>query len=193
MRWLYPKIPAARLLIMAKSALLGLVLAVVFGAAHDQISYAISPEYFTRLKFRQFAWADVGLPPRAFASVVGALAAGSVGLVSGWLLSRAGLAELAAHDRRVGTWQAFGLVAALAPVGGLIGWGLGVLTGRGDLSAWADWQRTLGLEDLPGFVVVAFLHAGGYIGALVGLVWAFVIVRRRLARFRSQLESSQIK
>ena len=35
-------------------AAVGSVLAGVYGIFHDQVTYAISPEYFTKLKFDQF-------------------------------------------------------------------------------------------------------------------------------------------
>jgi hypothetical protein len=63
MNLLYPRFPANRLPAMTRIALLGAVVAGGYGAAHDQASYAISPEYFTKLKFRQFAYADFGWPP----------------------------------------------------------------------------------------------------------------------------------
>jgi hypothetical protein len=184
MRWLFPRFPLARLPVMVRTALLGAVIAAGYGAAHDQLSYAISPEYFTRFKFRQFAWANVGWPPRLYASEVGVLATWWVGLVAGWLLARAGLAELPAGERWGKTWRAFGIVFVPAVVGGLIGWGSGVAVAGGDLSGWGEWQRTLELADLPAFVVVAHLHAGGYLGALAGLVLAVVYVRRSLSRSR---------
>lgn len=180
MRWLFPRFPVARLPAMLGVAALGAACAAVYGAVHDQLSFALSPEYFTKLKFRQFAWADCDLPPRAFASEVGALATWWVGLIAGWFLARAGLVELPAGARQKHTLRAFGIVAVAAPLGGLIGWALGAHAAGGDLSGWDDWQQALDLEDLPAFVVVAYLHAGGYIGALVGLVLALVSVRRAL-------------
>lgn len=180
MRWLFPKFSLARLPAMLCLAALGAACAATYGAIHDQISFALSPEYFTKLKFRQFAWADCDLPPRAFASEVGALATWWVGLIAGWFLARSGLAEMPAGARRRHALRAFGIVAVAAPLGGFIGWALGAHATNGDLSAWSDWQEVLELEDLSGFVVVAHLHAGGYIGALVGLVLAVVYVRRAL-------------
>jgi hypothetical protein len=79
MNLLYPKFPANRLPFMVRIALLGGVVAGSNGAVHDQVSYAISPEYFTKLKFKQFSWADFGWPPRLFAGEVGFLATWWVG------------------------------------------------------------------------------------------------------------------
>jgi hypothetical protein len=182
MNWLYPHFPPGRWPAIIRIALAGSAVAAGYGAVHDQVSYAISPEYFTRMKFRQFAWADFGWPPRLFASEIGALATWWVGLIGGWLLARFGLAELSMHERRRHTARAFGLVFATAIVGGLIGAVVGMVEARGDLAGWEDWRQMLDLQDLPGFVVVARLHAGGYIGALAGVVLGFVYARQQRTR-----------
>lgn len=187
MNLLYPRFPAKHLPAMLRVALLGAALAGGYGALHDQISYAVSPEYFTKLKFRQFSYADFGCPPRLFASEVGFLGTWWVGLLAGWFLSRGGLVELPPAERRRCTVRALGLVLLAAAVGGLLGSGWGVAATRADLSAWHDW-RELGVEDLRAFVIVAHLHTGGYVGALVGLILALVTVWRRLGRARRVLE-----
>ena len=51
----------ARLLLV----FVGAVLAGCYGALHDQISYTISPEYFTKVKFEQFRYADFGCGNRS--------------------------------------------------------------------------------------------------------------------------------
>jgi hypothetical protein len=174
-----------RLPAMARIAFVGAVIAGCYGALHDQISYAISPEYFTQLKFRQFDYADFGWTPRIFASEVGFLGSWWVGLFAGWFLARAGLAELPATTRRSCTIESFAILLAMTAVAGLVGAVLGlVVTQRGDLGAWDHWRRGLDLEDLRAFVIVAYLHAAGYLGALAGLVLAIVWVRRSLARSR---------
>jgi hypothetical protein len=178
MRWLYPRFPPGRFAVVVRIALLGMGLAAAYGAVHDQVSFTISPEYFTKMKFHQFAWADVGLPPRLYASEIGALATWWVGLIGGWLLGRLGLAELPAEERRRRTVRAFAIVLGTAATGGLIGALVGLADGLGDLSGWAAWQKGLDLHDLPAFVIVANLHAGGYLGALAGVVSAIVYVRR---------------
>jgi hypothetical protein len=178
MRWLIPRIAANQLPFMLKTALVGAVIAGTYGALHDQVSYALSPEYFTKFKAYQFAWAKIGLPPRLFALEVGLLATWWVGLVAGWLLTRAGLVELPVGVRLAATARAFGIITGFAILGGLIGGMSGAVVSAGDLTAWAEWQNTLNLDDLPGFVLVAYLHAGGYLGALLGLIVAIVDVRR---------------
>jgi hypothetical protein len=170
---------------MIRIALLGAVVAGCYGALHDQISYAISPEYFTKLKFQQFSYAHFGWPPRFFAAEVGFLATWWVGLLAGWFVARAGLAEMPVTRRWLCTVKAFAIFLVVAPVAGLIGAVLGaVKTVDGNLGGWHYWRQELGIEDLRAFVIVAYLHAAGYLGALAGLVLAVVYVRRCLAQSR---------
>ena len=71
----YPKIQLRHLPRMLGIAFLGAIVGGVYGILHDQITYSISQEYFTKLKFDQFRYADFGFPARVFVSEVGFLAA----------------------------------------------------------------------------------------------------------------------
>jgi hypothetical protein len=62
MNVLYPKIPFAALPAMLAYAADGAVLAGLYGIAHDQVTYSISPEYFTPLKFAQLRSGHFGPP-----------------------------------------------------------------------------------------------------------------------------------
>jgi hypothetical protein len=177
--YLYPHFPLKHLPGMLRIAALGAVVAGSYGALHDQVSYAISPEYFTRLKFQQFSYADFGWPPRAFAGEVGFLASWWVGLLGGWVLARFGLDEMIPPQRRKTTIIAFMIVLGTAALSGLTGALLGTATtANGHLDDWRDWQQRLNIEDLRGFAIVAWLHAAGYLGALAGVILAVLYVRR---------------
>jgi hypothetical protein len=178
MNLLYPKLQPGSLRTSLRIALVGAAVAGAYGAVHDQVSYTISSEYFKKVKFRQFAWADLGLPPRVFASEIGFLATWWVGLFAGWFLARAGLAEVPAAGRRGCVARSFAVVFVVALVVGSGGALLGLILTRGDLAEWGEWQQFLELEDLRGFVIVAYLHAAGYLGALAGLILAIAYVRR---------------
>jgi hypothetical protein len=155
----------------------GAIVAALYGAVHDQLSFAISPEYFTQMKFGQFHWADLGWPPRVFASVVGVLGTWWAGLVAGWFLARAGLDELPVPKRHRIAVRAFAIVGGGASLFGAVGFALGAVASRGDLSGWDELKDRLELADLPSFVIVAWLHAAGYVGALCGLLAAMLYVR----------------
>ena len=80
LKYLVPQIALGDLPSMCGVALIGAVIAGVYGVLHDQITYAISPEYFTHMKFKQFHYADVGLGDRVFVATIGFLAASCVWL-----------------------------------------------------------------------------------------------------------------
>jgi hypothetical protein len=178
MSLLCPRIPARRFPSLARVAGLGALFAGAYGALHDQISYSISQEYFSKMKFYQFAYADFGRPPRVLAAEVGFLATWWVGLIGGWILGRMGLVELSQRSNRSYIARAFALAAGVTVIIGALGALLGAAHAQGDLSAWQSWQENLGLVDLPGFVVVAYLHCASYLGGVLGVIAAAVYVRQ---------------
>lgn len=159
----------------------------VYGAVHDQVSFTISPEYFTKMKFHQFAYANFGWPPRVLAAEVGFLASWWVGLIGGWILARRGLAELVAKQ-----WmylpKALVVAGATAAACGTVGATLGMVASRGDVSDWNEYQRFLDLQDLRGFIVVAYLHWASYLGGVAGIIVSARYVKA--ASKRSNVEAS---
>ena len=105
LKYLVPQIALGDLPSMCGVALIGAVIAGVYGVLHDQITYAISPEYFTHMKFKQFHFADVGLGDRVFVATIGFLAASSVGLIIAWFLAR----RLIPHQPRSDAYRQVGL------------------------------------------------------------------------------------
>jgi len=181
MSWFYPLISVRHFPFLIRVTGLGALVAGAYGALHDQVSYSISPEYFTKMKFYQFAYADFGWPPRVFAAEVGFLATWWVGLIGGWILGRIGLAELTQQTTWSYTARAFALAAGVTVIVGALGALLGAAQARGDLSTWQAWQQNLGLDDLHGFVVVAYLHWASYLGGVLGVLSAAVYVKRALS------------
>ena len=105
LKYLVPQIALGDLPSMCGVALIGAVIAGVYGVLHDQITYAISPEYFTHMKFKQFHYADVGLGDRVFVATIGFLAASCVGLIIAWFLAR----RLIPHQPRSYAYRQVGL------------------------------------------------------------------------------------
>jgi hypothetical protein len=176
----YPEIPLRRLPALAAITAMGALFAGLYGALHDQISYSISDEYFTKLKFYQFAYANFGWPPRLFAAEVGFLATWWVGLIGGWLLARLGLATLWMNGKPACILRAFALAAAIAVTFGALGVLIAALRiWLEGLGSWEEWQTALRLRDPQGFVMVAYLHVASYLGGLLGLIGAALYVRKK--------------
>jgi hypothetical protein len=178
MNLLYPKIPFASLRAMLGYALAGALLAGLYGVVHDQVTYSISPEYFTRLKFAQFHYADFGLPVRVFVAEIGFLATWWVGLIAGWFISRVAVPVCSPPEALRRCSWGFLIVIASGFAATLIGYGLGLLHGP-DYSAWESMASRLGIVDLPGFVRVAYIHNASYLGGLIGLIAAVIYLRKQ--------------
>jgi hypothetical protein len=157
------------------------ILAACFGALHDQLSYAVAPEYFTRFKFVQFAWAGVAsMPPRLGAAVVGALATWWVGIYAGAVLGTVALRRATASEMLREAGRAFGLVALVALSVGVVGLAVGWL-GFDPTREYSDWWRPAGLAGPRRFFAAGMMHSGSYLGGAIGLVVAAARLWRRSA------------
>lgn len=157
---------------MAWMALMGSLVAGVFGMVHDQITYTISPEYFTRMKFDQFRAADFGFPSRVLVAEIGFLAAWWVGLIATWFLARIALRKFESPDVRVMKAVAamVGITIAFSVSGFFIGpWLFAKRPG------WNDALDSMGVTDFTAFQQVAGIHLGSYAGALLG--WIAMLVK----------------
>ena len=177
MNLLYPKIQWACLPAMLGHALIGAILAGLYGIIHDQITYSISPEYFTRLKFSQFHYANFGLPPRIFVAEIGFLASWWVGLFCGWFIARTIVAAYSRSLALLHSLRGFLIIFGFALVFSIAGYFYGILHGS-DYSAWEDITSSLGVQDVPSFVRVAYIHNASYLGGLIGLVVAVICLQR---------------
>ena len=164
MRPIIAKLLAAPILIGAACVLAGL-----FGALHNQVSYTVGPTYFTEFKFQQFR-----VPPehwgRLAVSRIGWMASWWMGLLLGPLLL---VPMLFAQDaRRMVTSFLRGalLVFAFAAGGSLFGYVMACL------------------DAADPFWLAGGMHNGAYAGAGIGallsamIVTAIVVSERRAAR-----------
>lgn len=177
-KYVLPQVDRGDLRPMLGVAILGGLCAGLYGAAHDQLTYAISTEYFTNLKFRQFHYADLGLGDRVFAGTVGFIAGWWAGLVMAWFLARRFLPRqprwLAYRQLRL----AFSCVLVGGVLCGLLGYVYGLWRGpAADYSAW-EWAIEKYRVTAPwAFVRVAYIHNATYLGGALGLLAALGLIR----------------
>lgn len=162
---------------MLKMAGLGGVIAGLYGVIHDQITYSISPEYFTHMKFEQFSWADFGFPPRVFAGVIGWIASWWVGVFSAWFLARLTVPAWPPSEAWRITLGGFGTTFAGSALAAFIG---AILGGSPQAvnQDWRDYADVLGISDVQAFVRTGYVHNGSYLGGVIGLVAACVAIVR---------------
>ena len=159
-----------------KLALTGAVLAGLFGVLHDQITYTISAEYFTRMKFDQFRAADFGFPPRGRVALIGFLGTWWVGLIGAWFLARLAVRKWQRPEKPV-------MKALLAIIGIAVAFGIaGYFAGPALLSnraGWSDALAGMGVTDAQAFHRVAAIHLGSYAGAFLGWLAMLIMFLRR--------------
>ena len=178
LKYLFPRIALRDLQSIFKVALVGAVLAAAYGILHDNITFAIGPEYFTNLKFDQFRYADIGLGDRIFVSTIGVLATWWVGFIAGWFLARRLLPNQPRQNAMRQVRKGFAIVFACGLMAGGLGYLYGVWRGPdADYSAWSGVANRLDISDIWPFVRVAYIHNASYIGGVIGLLLALILIK----------------
>jgi hypothetical protein len=176
-RYIYPQIKKHDLVPILCCSIAGGLLAGAYGAIHDQITFALSAEYFTKLKFRQFDYANLGLGTYVFVSTIGFLATWWLGLFLGWLVGRRFVPNQERSVALRNVMRALSVVLLTTACFGIGGYIYGVEKGAEKLRDWSSVLNTYRVVEGSAFVKVAYVHNAGYIGAFVGLILAMIIVR----------------
>jgi hypothetical protein len=154
---------------------LAMFLSGLYGIIHDQISYTVSSEYFTKFKFQQFGIADMNLPDRARASIVGFLASWWMGIPIGLLVGGSGFIH-PNHQRMLKfSLMAFGLVIAITLTFGLCGLLYGFYETRTiNLAHYQGWFIPKDVVDLRRFLCVGYMHNASYLGGTLSIFIACI-------------------
>ncbi len=153
-----------------------------YGLVHDQLTYSISEEYYTKFKFIQFGIEDWGMgynvgtknapeikmdTPRIGASIVGILATWWFGLIIGITMGLIGLIHRNGSDMLKTTLKSMALIMVVAFCFGLIGLGYGKFYLANHPPYW---YYPYNLLDKENFIAVGSMHNFSYIGGIVGLI-----------------------
>lgn len=139
-----------------------------YGAVHNQISYTISPEYFTQFKFHQFQLTDSPLPNRLNAGIVGWNAAWWMGIIIGLILIPAGLVIRGAKTYFMAMIKVFGIVTITTLGTGLIALFIAHFTVTSDTAG----ELTRYGNDISNDVAFAragTMHNFSYLGGLLSI------------------------
>lgn len=160
---------------------LGPLIGGLYGIIHDQLTYTISPEYYTKFKFYQFGLIDIGneaiFPnPRLEVSAVGFVATWWMGLPIGLILGLVGLTIKDNKQMFRTTLKAFVLTTIIAFITGLIGLAYGklILADTG-----VSWWLPNNLIDKKNFIAVGSMHNFSYLGGLTGLIAGIIYILRQ--------------
>jgi len=161
--------------------ILAVFIAGLYGILHNQVSYTVAPEYFTKFKFRQFGFVDTQLPERVRASMVGFLASWWMGIPIGLLIGVVGFIHPGPRRMlRVSLWS------LLVAVGFTLLFGLGGLvygyfqTTHTSIAEYQGWFIPDDVTDLRRFLCAGYMHNSSYLGGVLAILvgWAFHIVVR---------------
>jgi len=150
----------------------------LYGVIHDQLTYSISPEYYTKFKFYQFGLMDVGdeaiFPnPRIQVSIVGFLATWWMGIPIGLILGLVGLTLPDSRQMFRKTMQAIGITIVVAFITGL----LGLARGKYYLAdVGVNWWLPENLIDTKNYISVGSMHNFSYLGGLTGLIAGIIYI-----------------
>lgn len=147
------------------------LIASVFGIIHDQITYTISPEYYTRFKFIQFGLVPKGMelqmPHRIGALIVGIKATWwtgiPIGLIYGAVLLFFKYSPLLykIYFKTIGITFA---VTILTSITGYLYWKFNLQYTE------VNWYIPDNLIDKNSFICVGSIHNFSYLGGVIGLM-----------------------
>jgi len=162
---------------------LAMLIAGAYGIIHDQISYTVSPEYFTKFKFIQFGLTSAPFPERVSASIVGFLASWWMGVPIGLLVGAAGFIHPGARRMlTVSCWSLLVTVAFTLLIG-LTGLLYGCIQTRQiNVAEYKNWYLPEGVTDLRRFLCAGYMHNASYLGGVLAIpvAWLFhVMVKTR--------------
>lgn len=161
-------------------SIIATIIAGIYGIIHDQITYTISSEYFTKFKFIQFNLAnenDVNKIkfPRGFVAVVGFLATWWFGLFLGFILGLFNLLQSSWERMLLISSKAILIAVGIAFLTGIVGLLFGfVVLSYEPKSSFVNWFIPENLENFKNYIAVGSMHNFSYLGGILGLIVAMI-------------------
>jgi hypothetical protein len=167
----------------------GCFIAGLYGIIHDQLTYTISPEYYTKFKFYQFGLLNKGNEvifesPRIQVSIVGFMATWWMGIPIATVL---GLFSLHSDWRFMinVVLKAFFVTIVLAFITGLYGLYEGhFYLANEPRENFQRWFIPDNLVDFRSFVAVGSMHNYSYLGGACGLLGGIAYIAWRKSKLK---------
>lgn len=154
---------------------LSVLAAGLFGVLHDQISYTVSSEYYTKFKFLQFRLLDASIPERLRAAAVGFLASWWMGIPLGLFSGLGGLVQVSASQTRRALLWSLPVIFAFTLLFALGGLAYGYAqTATFDLAAYQGWFIPEALVDPRRFLCAGYMHNAAYLGGVLSIPFAWM-------------------
>jgi hypothetical protein len=152
------------------------IIGAIYGIVHDQITYTLSNEYYTKFKFIQFGLIEEGQlidSPRLLVSIVGVMATWWMGLIIGSVLGLVSLTLKNGKEMIQIVPKAILVTIYIAFSTGIIGF----IYGKFYLSSGnLDWNIPKDLNDKINFIAVGSMHNFSYLGGLIGLIAGIIYI-----------------
>ncbi len=158
-----------------------LIVAGLYGAVHNQISYTVSSEYFSTFKFEQFGLLDARVPERIRASMVGFYASWWMGFPIGILAGIVGFIQPGYRRMFIVSFQAMIVAVLFTLAFGLCGLVYGFMqTSSLNIGDYSDWYVPVNVIHVRRFLCAGYMHNSAYLGGVLAIpvAWIFQIVVR---------------
>lgn len=175
-----------KLIVFIAVIFFAIITAGVYGIIHDQITYTISTEYYTKFKFFQFGLVDMGgygqevhLPnPRMAVAAVGFMATWWTGFIIGTVIGITAMIFPGHDAMRRQALNAIGLTLLVAIMAAFVGFLYGWLYLSHTSSIWVPDH----VVNTQNFIIVGAIHNFSYLGGAVGLLVSvvYLIKQRKL-------------
>jgi len=147
-----------------------MIIAGVYGALHDQISFTVSSEYFTKFKYIQFRLVESGMADRSKAGLIGFLATWWMGIPIGLFVGGFGFLHKTPKDMFIKSLKSLLIVTIIALLVGVTGLMYGWFFASHKVSDYSRWFIPENLIAPKNYLSVGYMHNFSYIGGLLGLV-----------------------
>jgi hypothetical protein len=181
-----------KFLILLLTIIISIALAGLFGILHDQITYSISHEYYTKFKFHQFGLTNketeaIFPNPRIAVSKVGFMATWWVGKWIGIILGLTGLIFID-HKKM---FNAIFNALLITFITTMLFSFAGFLYGKYQLAiTGVDWWLPDNLIDRKNFIIVGSIHNFSYLGGASGLAIGAIYLMRKNKIQRTKLKQA---
>lgn len=145
------------------------LIAGIYGIIHDQITYTLAPEYYTKFKYIQFDISE-HLQNRVGVGIVGFAATWWVGLLLGLVFGGISFVQINAQRMWTVTLKCIFYTLLITALMGAIGYCIGRFAMDANNFYFPD-----DVTDKQRFLAVGMVHNLGYLGGVVGLITGIVI------------------
>lgn len=161
-------------------------LAGLYGILHDQLTYTICHEYFTKFKFIQFHVYSAHIPERVGAIIVGWGATWWTGIFIGMGQGLTGLIHSDSKPMFKAIYKATLITLYTALLAGLVGFIFGkIYYSYHEVT----WIHSSDIVDRQNIAVVGLIHLFSYMGGFIGLITGIIYQVREKRRTKPILDS----